>query len=263
MVAGFTGWNDAGDAASSALEQLWEQWGAEQVAHVEAEDFVDFTANRPHVVVEEGIVSALGWPATDFGWCSPEGPGSVVLVRGPEPQLRWRTYCAVLLEVAESLGCSTVVTLGAMLSDVPHTRPTPVFANSHDPGALSGLGLPLSHYDGPTGIPGALQHEAHQAGFDTLSLWAAVPAYAAGIPSPMATLALVSEASSMVGHPVDLGRLEDAARDYADHLDGLCEEDEDTAEYVRRLEESYDAESDTLRSADDLVEEVEQFLRDQ
>ena len=262
MVAGFTGWNDAGDAASGAVEHLWETWGAQQLAEIEPEEFVDFSVNRPRIVVEAGVVSSLSWPSTRFGWCSP-GPISVVLVSAPEPQLRWRAYCEAVLEVAETLGCSSVVTIGSMLSDVPHTRPTPVFTNAHDPALIDALSLPASHYDGPTGIPGVLQHAAHDAGFDTLSLWSAVPAYAASVPSPMATLALVQEVASIVGVPAPVEDLEIATEEYVDHLDELCEEDEDTADYVRRLEESYDHESTALRSADDLVEEVEQFLRDQ
>jgi hypothetical protein len=262
MVAGFTGWNDAGDAASGAVEHLFQAWGAQPLAEIEPEEFVDFSVNRPRIVVDAGVVSSLSWPSTRFGWCSP-GPTSVVLVSAPEPQFRWRAYCEAVLEVADAVGCSTVISVGSMLSDVPHTRPTPVFTNAHDPALIDATSLPASHYDGPTGIPGVLQHAAHASGFDTLSLWSAVPAYAATVPSPMATLALVREVASIVGAPVELDQLEAAAGDYLAHLDSLCEDDEDTAEYVQRLEESYDSESATLRSADDLVEEVEKFLKDQ
>lgn len=263
MVAGFTGWNDAGDAASTAIEHLWQQWGAVALATIDPEEYMDFSVQRPRITVEAGVVTQLSWPATEFGWCRPAGATSVVLVRGPEPQLRWRSYCESVLEVAEAVGCSTVITIGAMLSDVPHSRPTPVLANAHDPAVVEALPLPASHYEGPTGLPGALQSAAHESGFDTLSLWAAVPAYAASVPSPVAALALVQELATIVGSPISVDSLEAASQDYVDHLDQLCEDDADTAEYVHRLEEGYDHESAALGSADDLVEEVEQFLRDQ
>ena len=139
MVAGFTGWNDAGDAASTAIEHLWEQWGAVALASIDPEEYMDFSVQRPRITVEAGVVTQLSWPATEFGWCRPAGATSVVLVRGPEPQLRWRSYCESVLEVAEAVGCSTIITIGAMLSDVPHSRPTPVLANAHDPAVVEAL----------------------------------------------------------------------------------------------------------------------------
>jgi hypothetical protein len=262
MVAGFTGWNDAGDASSGAIDLLWRAWGAQPLAEIQPDDFIDFSVNRPRVVVEAGVVTSLGWPTTRFGWCSP-GQTSVVLVSGPEPQLRWRSYCEAVLEVAEALGCSSVMTVGSMLSDVPHTRPTPVFTNAHDSALIDALSLPASHYDGPTGIPTVLQRAAHEAGYDALSLWSAVPAYAPNITSHMAILALAQEIATIVDAPIPTDEFAEEIESYVEDLDELCEDDEDTADYVRHLEESYDQESTALRSADDLVEEVEQFLRDQ
>lgn len=263
MVVAFSGWNDAGEAATGAIDHLWSQWDARRFATLDPEEFVDFTANRPRIRVEAGVVESLEWPETEFGWCAPGGSTTVVLVRGPEPQLRWRTYCAEVLHVAEALGCSSVLTLGAMLSDVPHTRPTPVFTNSHAAELVDAVALPTSQYEGPTGIPGVLHEQAHRAGFDSLSLWAAVPAYAAAVSSPLATLALIDQAATILGASVPIDGIDAAADDYVAQLDQLCEDDEDTAEYVRRLEEAYDAESVEMGSATELVEEVEKFLRDQ
>jgi proteasome assembly chaperone (PAC2) family protein len=262
MVAAFSGWNDAGDAASASIDHLWTRWGAEVIATLDPDPFVDFTANRPRVSVVDGVVHSLDWPATEFGWCSPAGSLGVVLVRGPEPQFRWRSYTAAVLGVADELGCSTVVTLGAMLSDVPHTRPTPMVANGRAAGALRSGSVSGSHYEGPTGIPGVLHHEADLRGFDAVSLWAAVPAYAAGVDSPKAALALVEHACTVVGAAVSIDGLDADSDDYVERLDALCEDDDDTAAYVRSLEESYDAEQESSVSADALVAELEDFLRD-
>ena len=263
MVAAFSGWNDAGDAATGAVEHLWQEWGAQSFASVDPEEFMDFTATRPEARVENGITSPLEWPSTDFGWCSPAGSPSVVLVRGPEPNHRWRTYSETLLGVATELGCSAVVTIGALLSEVPHTRPTPVFCTAHEPHLIDALPLPTSNYEGPTGIPAALHEAAHLAGFDSVALWAATPAYAAGVPSPKGALALVEQVARIVGAAVAIDDLLEESDRYEEQLDALVAEDEDTLTYLRGLEEGYDSDSVALRSGDELVEEVENFLRDQ
>lgn len=263
MIAGFSGWNDAADAASGAVDHLWRVWHAVRFATVDPEEFTDFTSNRPEVRVDAGVPGPLTWPETELGWCSPGGNLSVVLVRGPEPQLRWRTYCRTLLEAAEDLGCSTVVTLGAMLSEVPHTRPTPVFTTAHDPALIDALPLPSSQYEGPTGIPGVLHEAAHRGGFEAVALWAALPAYAAGVPSPQGALALVEQLASSAGVAVDIDDLVSASVEYVDQLGALVAEDEDTVVYLRQLEEAYDTEKVALGSTEDLVSEVEDFLRDQ
>lgn len=263
MVAGFAGWNDAGEAASRAVEHLWDAWDARTFATVDPEEFTDFTSTRPQVTVDNGVPGPLRWPGTDIGWCSASGSRSVVLVRGPEPQNRWRTYSEVLVDVASELGCSAVVTVGALLSEVPHTRPTPVFTTAHEPHLVDALPLPSSNYEGPTGIPTVLHEAAHRAGFDAIALWAATPAYAAGVPSPKGALALVEQIATVVGAAAPIDELVVQAEEYEAELDSLVSEDEDTATYLRGLEEAYDSNSVGLRSADDLVEEVENFLRDQ
>lgn len=263
MVAAFSGWNDAADAASGAVDHLWDTWQALTIASVEPDEYVDFTVTRPGVEVSAGVPGDLRWPVTELGWCTPSPSLSVVLVRGPEPQFRWRQYCTELVEAADEIGCSAVVVLGAMLSEVPHTRPVPVFTASHDRQVLDMMALPASDYEGPTGIPSALQESARAGGLETVGLWAALPGYAAGVPSPAGALALVEQTSTVVGAAVDVSALADSAAEYAEQLDVLVAEDDDTAAYLGRLEEAYDVEGAALGSADELVTEVEDFLRDQ
>jgi hypothetical protein len=263
MLAAFSGWNDAAEAASGAVDHLWAAWRAQTIAEIDPDDFTDFTVSRPEVRVEAGVAGDLRWPRTELGWCTPDRSLSVVMVRGPEPQFRWGSFCEALVDAADELGCSTVVTLGAMLSEVPHTRPVPVFTAAHDPEVADALGLPTSDYVGPTGIPSALAQAAHRRGLESLGLWAALPGYAAGVPSPVGTLALVEQAAAVLGVGVEAPELDDAAGEYVEHLDSLVAEDEETSAYLDRLEHAYDEDAVALGSADDLVSEVESFLRDQ
>ena len=235
----------------------------ETIAEIDPDDFTDFTVSRPEVRVEAGVPGDLRWPRTELGWCTPDRSLSVVTVRGPEPQFRWGSFCEALVDAADELGCSTVVTLGAMLSEVPHTRPVPVFTAAHDLAVADALGLPTSDYVGPTGIPSALAQAAHRRGLESLGLWAALPGYAAGVASPVGTLALVEQAAAVLGVGVEARDLADAAGEYVEHLDALVDEDEETSAYLLRLERAYDEDAVALGSADDLVSEVESFLRDQ
>jgi len=268
LIAAFEGWNDAGDAATSAVEHLWEHWGATTVAAIDPEDFYDFTATRPQVRRDPHGRRVLEWPANELGWAEPAGTDGVVLLLGVEPQLRWRTFCETVLGAARDLDCRWILTVGALLADVPHTRPTPVFGTAEDPTLGSRLGLTASDYEGPTGIVGALHSEATAHGVPTASLWAAVPAYAPSVPSPRAALGLVTRTASMLGTDVDTGVLEAAGISYERQLGQLVSEDEATLEYVRLLERRHDAEhlgvdDDSVPNADRLLEEVERFLRDQ
>lgn len=264
MVAAFEGWNDAGDAATAAVEFLAEQWHAQAFAEIDPEEFYDFTSTRPHVRSEGGVRRIIDWPRNTFSWAQPEGSGGVVLLRGVEPQLKWRTFCQQVLHVATMLDCRMVLTLGALLADVPHTRATPVFGNAYDQDVIDRLGLEPSHYEGPTGIVGVLHAEcAATTRIDSASLWAAVSSYVPSAPSAKAALALVQQASVLVGTGVDTGELRDAATEYEREISELVAEDESTAEYLRHLEEQHDRNAGAVRSADDLVEEVERFLREQ
>ncbi len=263
MIAAFEGWNDAGDAATAAVEHLGAEWAAREFAAIDPEEFYDFTSTRPQIRVHDGRTRRIEWPANTFSWAEPPGTGGVVLLRGVEPQLRWRTFCAEVLEVAAATGCSMVVTLGALLADVPHTRATAVFGNAYDPTVIERLGLEPSHYEGPTGIVGVLHAECVAAGLDSASLWAAVPAYVPSVPSPKAAAALARRASELLGSQVDTAALDVMAESYEHQISQLVEEDDTTAEYVHHLEEQHDEDALAVQSADFMVEEVERFLREQ
>jgi predicted ATP-grasp superfamily ATP-dependent carboligase len=263
MVVAFEGWNDAGDAATAAVEYLAEQWHARAFAEIDPEDFYDFTSTRPTVRTEDGLTRIIDWPRNTFSWARPAGSGGVVLMRGVEPQLKWRTFCEQVLHVATMLDCSMVVTLGALLADVAHTRPTPVFGNAYDQGVIEALDMEPSHYEGPTGIVGVLHAECAGTRLDSASLWAAVSAYVPSAPSAKSALALVQQAAVLLGIPVDTTELDRAATEYEQEISDLVAEDDSTAEYVRHLEEQHDRNAGAVRSADDLVEEVERFLREQ
>lgn len=263
LVAAFEGWNDAGDAATSAVEHLWDVWSARTVASIDPEEFYDFTSTRPQVRIAEDLERVIDWPANEFGLATTGDGVPVVLLRGVEPQLRWRTFCAQVMDVAAALDCSMVLTLGALLADVAHTRPTPVFGNAYDDEVMVQLGLEPSQYEGPTGIVGVLHSYCREAGVPSGSLWAAVPAYVPAAPSPKAALALVERTLELLGTTAPTTVLEIAAVSYERQVTDLVVDDEDTAEYVQRLEEVQDADSDAVVSADDLVEEVERFLREQ
>lgn len=263
MIAAFEGWNDAGEAATTAIEHLELTWGARTFAELDPEEFYDFTSTRPQVRIDAGMTRRIDWPSNRFSWARPEGTGGVVLLRGVEPQLRWRTFCAQVIEVATATDCSMVLTLGALLADVAHTRPTSVFGNAYDTSVIERLGLEPSHYEGPTGITGVLHSECSDAHLMSASLWAAVPAYVPSAPSPKAALALVDRATSLLGTSVDHGQLPAQAASYEQQLSELVDEDDATVEYVRHLEEQYDRDQHAVRSADDMVQEVERFLREQ
>ena len=267
LVAAFEGWNDAGDAATGAVEHLWERWGATTIASIDPEEFYDFTTTRPHVRRDHGGRRVIDWPANEFGWAEPDGTDGVVLLRGVEPQLRWRTFCDTVLEVADEMGCDWVLTIGALLADVPHTRPTPVFGTAEDTGLGGRLGLGPSEYEGPTGILGALQGECAARGLPSASLWAAVPSYAPSAPSPKAAVSLATRAVALLGTSVDTSVLDLASLSYERQLDELVAEDDTTLEYVHLLERQHDAaepaDDGAVPNADQLLEEVERFLREQ
>lgn len=263
LVVAFEGWNDAGDAATTAVEHLWESWDATTIASIDPEEFYDFTSTRPQVRLDADLERVVDWPADEFGYARPAGTDGIVLLRGVEPQLRWRTFCAEVLSVAERLDCRMVVTLGALLADVAHTRPTPVFGTAYDDEVTELLGLEPSRYEGPTGIVGVLHTECRSRGIHSASLWAAVPAYVPSAPSPKAALALVERTLTLLDAVAPTTVLEIASVSYERQINELVEEDESTEEYVQRLEEQHDADQGAIGSADDLVEEVERFLREQ
>ena len=265
LVVAFEGWNDAGDAATGAIEHLWERWDATTFASIAPEEFYDFTATRPRVRLGDDGRRIIDWPANELGWAVPDGTRGVVLLRGVEPQLRWRTFCDQVLTAATELRCSRLVTVGALLADVAHSRPTPVFATSEDEGLRDRFGLGRSDYEGPTGIVGVLCDEAANRDMAAAAVWAAVPSYAPSAPSPKAAVALVGRITGLLGATVDTSVLDLATVSYEHQLDDLIAEDEDTVAYVRFLERQHDVEHlpDDHGAADGLLDEVERFLRDQ
>jgi len=263
MIAAFEGWNDAGDAATTAVEHLSREWSATTFAQIDPEEFYDFTATRPQVRIEEGLTRTVDWPENTFSWAQPAGTGGVVLLTGVEPQLKWRTFCSQVLHVATMLNCRMVLTLGALLADVSHTRPTPVFGNAYDQALIDRFELEPSRYEGPTGIVGVLHTECAGSKIDSASLWAAVPAYVSSAPSAKAALALVERATDIIGTSASTTALEVEAAEYERQITQLVGEDDATMDYVRHLEEQHDQDEVAVQSADDMVEEVERFLREQ
>lgn len=261
LILAFEGWNDAGEAATQAVDHLIEQFGAERFAWIDPEEFYDFTSTRPQLRIEDGS-RVVDWPSNEFHESGGRDSLDVVLLRGIEPQLRWRTFASQVIEVAVTLQARLVITLGALLAEVPHSRPTPVYGTSHDPRVMDALGIEPSDYEGPTGIVGVLLDECRRRGISSVSLWAAVPSYVAAAPSPKAALALVDRVGRLVGAPVGVDSLLSASEEYERQISALVAEDDDTERYVHHLEEEHDRDSEPVEVTR-LLAEVERFLRDQ
>jgi proteasome assembly chaperone (PAC2) family protein len=265
MVAAFRGWNDGAQAASLAAGYLAKTWAAEQFAEVDPEGFFDFQATRPHVSLEEGLTRRIDWPETAFYRARPDGlERDVVLLLGIEPNLRWRTFTELVVGLARDLGIELVITLGALLADVPHTRPSPVTGSATDEELVRRLGLSASRYEGPTGIVGVVHDSCKQAGIASASLWAAVPHYVSLTPSPRGALALCERLGSLIGVEVEADELEEAARTYEEQVSEAVASDEETAAYVEELERRADQieEATDLPSGDALAAELTRFLRE-
>ena len=265
MIAAFRGWNDGGQAASLAGGYLAKLWQAERFAEIDPENFFDFQATRPHVSLEQGLTRKIDWPATVFYHGRPSGmERDAVLLLGVEPNLRWRTFTELIVGLAGELGVELVVTLGALLADVPHTRPCPVTGSATDKQLVERLGLSASRYEGPTGIVGVLHDTLSRHRVPSASFWAAVPHYVSLTPSPKAALALCDRLGDLLGVPLDTGELAEAADDYSEQVSEAVASDPDTASYVEELEQRADtlAEEADLPSGDALAAELTQFLRD-
>lgn len=265
IVAAFEGWNDAGDAASTAVRHIRDRLHARPFAEIDPEEFFDFTSTRPIVELVDGHTRRITWPTTELAANDGDGVGSVVTLIGHEPQLKWRTFCETVLTVARAVDARMVVVLGALLAEVAHTRPTEVFGSSYDDQLSADLGLEPSNYEGPTGIVGVLHAACIDAGIPSMSLWASVPSYVPGAPSPKAALALVRRTTQLLDVVVPVTDLEIAAAAYERQVSRLVSEDDDTATYVAQLENEFDEpdDDDEELAAEVLVEEVEQFLRNQ
>jgi proteasome assembly chaperone (PAC2) family protein len=262
LVAAFEGWNDAGEAASGAVGHLCEVWDATPINELDPEDYHDFQVNRPLINLDEDGRRYITWPTTRLLWARPPGSArDVVLVRGIEPSMRWRAFTKEVVGYAKQLRVSTLITLGALLADVPHTRPIPVTTTSDDAGLMRRLALEPSTYQGPTGIVGVLQDGATRAGIPGLSLWAAVPHYVAQPPSPKATLALLRRVEELLDVTVPFGELPEDARAWEHGVDELAEEDGEIAEYVRQLEDAKDTAELPEASGEAIAREFERYLR--
>jgi len=262
LVAAFEGWNDAGDAASDAVSHLIEVWGATPLAEIDPEDYYDYQVNRPMIAFDDEGVRRLTWPTTRIYVARlPLATRDVVLVHGIEPNMRWRQFTDEILGLAAELGVTLSVTLGALLSDSPHSRPVPVTGTSTDPGTAVSLGVEPSHYEGPTGIVGVIQEACGRRGLPAVSLWAAVPHYVAQAPSPKATLALVRRVEDLLDVPVPLGDLVEDARAWEIGVDELAADDEEVADYVRQLEEARDTTDLPEASGEAIAREFERYLR--
>jgi len=263
LIAAFRGWNDGGQGASLAAGYLAKLWGAERFAEVDPENFFDFQATRPHVTLEEGVTRRIDWPATVFYHGRPPGlDHDVVLLLGIEPNLRWRTFTDIVVGFAKELGTELVVTLGALLADVPHTRPCPVTGTASDEQLVERLGLSASRYEGPTGVVGVLHDACRGVDLPSVSLWAAVPHYVSLTPSPRAALALCERLGDLLGMSIETEELEEASSAYVDQVSEAVSSDPDTATYVEELETRADEilEED-VPTGEALAAELTRFLR--
>ncbi|MFT4288714.1 PAC2 family protein [Nocardioides sp.] len=262
VIAAFEGWNDAADAASSAIDHLMKVWSARVIGEIDPDVYYDFQVNRPYVGNDERGMRRITWPTTRIAIASPpELDRDVILIRGLEPNMQWRRFCAELLAVVDTLGGSLVVTLGALLADTPHTRPIPVSGTSTEPELVDRLKLEISTYEGPTGIVGVFQNACEEADLAAASFWAAVPHYVAQPPCPKATLALINRLEELVEVSIPLGDLPDDARAWERGVNELAEEDEDVAEYVRALEETRDTADLPEASGEAIAREFERYLK--
>ena len=265
LVAAFRGWNDGAQAASLAAGYLAKTWNADQFAEIDPENFFDFQATRPHVSLEEGLTRRIDWPETGFNHARPPGlDRDVVLLLGIEPNLRWRTFTELVVGLASELRIELMITLGALLADVPHTRSAPVTGSATDSDLVERLGLSASRYEGPTGIVGVLHDACKDKGIPSASLWAAVPHYVSLTPSPRGALALCERLGALIGVDIDAEELEEAARSYEEQVSEAVASDEETATYVEELERRSDQLEDAgdLPSGDALAAELTRFLRE-
>jgi proteasome assembly chaperone (PAC2) family protein len=265
LVAAFRGWNDGGQGASLAGGYLTKLWQARRFAEIDPEGFFDFQATRPHVSLEEGMTRRIDWPENAFYHARVEGlEYDPVLLLGIEPNLRWRTFTDLIIGLARDLGVELVVTLGALLADVPHTRPAPVTGSATTPELVERLGLSASRYEGPTGIVGVLHDACRRADLDSASLWAAVPHYVSLNPSPRAAQALCERLGKLLGGEIDTEELVHASETYTEQVSEAVSSDEETAAYVSELEQRADAlaPEGELPTGDMIAAELTRFLKE-
>ncbi|MEI6621237.1 MAG: PAC2 family protein [Actinomycetes bacterium] len=259
MVTSFEGWNDAGEAATDAVDHIRQMFSAKLLGELDPDDYYDFQVTRPHVKVE-GAVRSITWPTSRF-YLARGVDRDFVLVHGIEPNMRWRAFCQDILEVAIDLEVELVVNLGALLADVPHTRAIPMTAFASTPELTAALSLEQSGYEGPTGIVGVLQSACEHAAIPAVSLWAAVPHYVAQTPCPKAALALIQHIEDITGEAIGVGELPDDAAAWQRGVDEMAREDDEVGQYVEQLERARDSEEIDEASGDAIAAEFERYLR--
>lgn len=260
MISAFEGWNDAGEAATGAIEHLLKCWTHHKLALLDAEDYYDFQVNRPQIKVDEKVVREIIWPGTKiFEVSTPHLDNDFLIVRGIEPSMRWRSFTQELLDLADDYEVSMSIALGALLADTPHTRTITVTGSGAHPDVAERLGVEISKYEGPTGIIGVLQDAALRRDIDAVSLWASVPHYVSTPPSPKASLALINALEDFLDISIPQGDLPERARSWEEQVDQMAAEDAEVGEYVRQLERNKDA--NELATGDSIAREVERFLR--
>ena len=268
VVCAFKGWNDAGDAATAAVSYMHDHFDSFELAEVDPEEYFDFTAVRPTVSLDESAVRKIEWPSNSFSAARvPGAEGDLVMLRGAEPSLRWRRFCDAVIEVARATGARMVITLGALLADVPHSRPVSLTGLASDQGLVDQLGFEPTTYEGPTGIVGVLHQACSEAGMPSVSLWASVPHYVAAAPNPKVALALVRAFEGAAGVAVEAGELEAAAEDYERQVSAAVASDPEVRAFVERLESAADEvelgddDEEKIPSADTIARDFQRFLR--
>jgi proteasome assembly chaperone (PAC2) family protein len=266
LVAAFAGWNDAASAATTALEAIAISLDAERIAEIDPEEFYDFQVTRPTIRMTEGQARQVDWPANSiFTAVAPAAERDLVLVAGVEPNLRWRTFAEAVIEAAERLEVEMVVTLGALLADVAHTRAVPITGLASDPELVERLSLSRSNYEGPTGIVGIVHDACRRRDLTSASLWAAVPHYVAAVPNPKAALALLRRLEGFTGIAIEASELEEAMSRFESQVDRAVASNPEIEELVRRLE-SEQADEEALEagdmpSGDTIANDFQRFLR--
>lgn len=271
MILAFSGWNDAGDAATGAASHLLQCWRPadvtstpELIAELDPEEYYDFQVNRPMVLVDESQIRKLTWPGTQiFALVTPSLDFDFVVVRGVEPSMKWQSFAREILDLADDLEVQTVITLGSMLADAPHTRSITVSGSGAHPDIATRLGVAISKYEGPTGILGVIQDGCLRRGIDAISLWAAVPHYASNSPSPKASLALINSLEDFLSASIPQGTLPEESIAWEAEVDDLAAEDAEVAHYVKALEESKDASDLPEATGESIARDFARFLRRQ
>lgn len=262
MIFAFGGWNDAGEAATGAASHLLSIWANTLIGNFDPEDFYDFQVNRPMVFVDDSKVRKITWPTTEaFGILTPQFEFDLVVVKGLEPSMRWKKFTSDLLDLADDLEVSMILTVGSLLADTPHSRPISVSGSGSHPDIAKRLGVEVSRYEGPTGILGILQEAAQRRGIDAISLWAAIPHYASSPPSPKATLALVNALEDFLDISIPLGDLPEQGKMWESAIDEMAQEDTELGEYVRQLEASKDETELPEATGEAIAREFERYLR--